>query len=410
MPEHAHDHAGHQTDPLAPTAVELSTLLAIARNLAATLELEPLLRLILDEVRSAVDYHGAGILILEGDSLVQVAQRGPALEGLSHDLRILIADNSAMEQALALREPVLIPDVWADTPEALAYRRGPGEEWLRARPYVRTWLGVPLEVHGRTLGIMVITYGEPNAFTEHHIRILTAVAAHAAVAIENARLVESARRAAVLEERQRLARDLHDAVTQTLFSASLIGDVLPALWQRDPHRGEEALEDLRVLTRGALAEMRTLLYELRPNAITEAPLGELLRYLADATAGRTRLPISVTIHHGAALPPDVQIAFYRIAQEALNNVIKHANARHVELSLVDTAVGATELCIHDDGCGFDPARARPGHFGVRTMLERAAAIGANLSMGSSGGRGTVVRLHWRGDRSGEESDTDSKEP
>jgi signal transduction histidine kinase len=209
------------------------------------------------------------------------------------------------------------------------------------------------------------------------------------------RLYEQEKQTALLEERQRLARELHDAVTQTLFSSSLIADVLPRLWERDPAEARRRLDELRELTRGALAEMRTLLYELRPTALTETPLGDLLRPLVEATIGRARLPVSLTVEGQRPLPPDVQVALYRVAQEALNNVAKHARAGHADVSLVFRA-SDVELRVCDDGQGFDPSRRPPGHLGVGIMGERAAAVGAGLAVASGPGQGTRVTVTWPG--------------
>ncbi|HEY3079906.1 MAG TPA: sensor histidine kinase [Chloroflexota bacterium] len=186
---------------------------------------------------------------------------------------------------------------------------------------------------------------------------------------------------------------MHDAVTQALFSASLIADVLPRLWERDPAQGRERLDELRQLTRGALAEMRALLLELRPGALTEVGLGELLQHLSEACASRTGRPVALTLEGEGVLPPDVQVALYRIAQEALGNAAKHAGAGRLTLEL---RVGKTEVALRiaDDGRGFDPTVARPGHFGLGIMGERAAAIGARLALDSRPGRGTQVSLVW----------------
>ena len=153
------------------------------------------------------------------------------------------------------------------------------------------------------------------------------------MAIENARIYEQAAELAALEERQRLARELHDAVTQTLFSASLAAEVLPRLWERNREAGLRCLSEVRQLTRGALAEMRTLLLELRPAALVETELEALLSQLAEAVTSRARIPVTVQAVPHCNLPPEVQVALYRIAQEALNNVAKHAEARHVEVDL-----------------------------------------------------------------------------
>ncbi|HEX5689388.1 MAG TPA: sensor histidine kinase, partial [Roseiflexaceae bacterium] len=191
----------------------------------------------------------------------------------------------------------------------------------------------------------------------------------------------------------RLARDLHDAVTQTLFSTSLIADVLPRLWSANPPEAQRRLGELRQLTRGALAEMRTLLLELRPSSLMETSLHELLRQLSEATTGRARIPVTLVVDGQCQLAPEIQISFYRIAQEALNNVARHAGASQARVQLLcqDTQI---ELLIWDDGHGFDPHAVAPEHLGLGIMRERAEAIGATLRIESEQGHGTHVRLFW----------------
>jgi signal transduction histidine kinase len=136
---------------------------------------------------------------------------------------------------------------------------------------------------------------------------------------------------AIAAERNRLARELHDAVTQTLFAASLIAEVLPDLWDMDEAEAHRSTEELRQLTRGALAEMRTLLFELRPAALNQARLPDLLRQLSEAVMGRKRLPICLEVVGDCEIPGDVKVEIYRIAQESLNNVVKYARATRVEI-------------------------------------------------------------------------------
>jgi signal transduction histidine kinase len=198
---------------------------------------------------------------------------------------------------------------------------------------------------------------------------------------------------AVAAERSRLARELHDAVTQTLFSASLIAEVLPRVWATDPARGHRQLEEVRLLARGALAEMRALLLELRPDALSRAKMGDLLSQLGRATIGRTGVSVVVTVEGEQALPPEVQVALYRVAQEALNNAGKHAEASQVNVRFA-CEPGRAELCISDDGQGFDVDGIPPGHFGVGIMQERAAAIGAVLEIESQPRHGTKVMVVW----------------
>jgi signal transduction histidine kinase len=219
--------------------------------------------------------------------------------------------------------------------------------------------------------------------------------------IEQRLLVENelAKRAAdeaVTADRTRLARDLHDAVTQTLFSASLTAEVLPDLWDMDVDEAKKSTEELRQLTRGALAEMRTLLLELRPATLTQTRLNDLIKQLCEAFIGRSRLPITLTIDGDCQLPPDVQIAFYRVAQESLNNVFKYARAKQVDVKLF-LSHSSVQLQTCDNGIGFDLATIKPTSLGMRIMRERAEAIGADLHISSSPGSGTCVEMIWNRD-------------
>jgi signal transduction histidine kinase len=200
--------------------------------------------------------------------------------------------------------------------------------------------------------------------------------------------------AAVADERNRLARDLHDSVTQTIFSANLIAEALPRVWENYPEEGRRGLENLHRLIQGALAEMRTLLLELRPAAIVEKKLGELLKQLTQTTAGQTSAAIAFTVEGDRTLPAEVQIAFYHIAQEALNNSIKHARASHIIMRLYFSP-DSVALQMSDNGCGFDPNAIPPDHLGVSIMRERAVSIGATFALTSQPGHGAEVLIAWR---------------
>jgi signal transduction histidine kinase len=293
-----------------------------------------------------------------------------------------------------VRMPVPLDLAPADAPTQSGGRLGAAAAGYRAL------FSVPLTARQVIYGALSLYYREPMDFTEEQVQLATMFADQAALAIDNARLHEQAQQAAILEERQRLARELHDAVTQTLFSTALIADTLPELWATDPAEGRLRLEDLRRLTRGALAEMRSLLIELRPGALTELPLPTLLRQLAEAAAGRTRIDIEVQAQGAATevLPPDVQVALYRIAQEALSNIEKHARAAHVSIDFSHVAGRGLKLSIADDGVGFDPAQIPPGHLGVRIMRERADAIGAQLCIASQPGQGARIETQWTAER------------
>lgn len=206
-------------------------------------------------------------------------------------------------------------------------------------------------------------------------------------------LAEKAAEEAVTADRTRLARDLHDAVTQTLFSASLTAEVLPELWEMNADEAKNSTEELRQLTRGALAEMRTLLLELRPATLTQTRLGDLIKQLCEAFVGRSRLPIKLNIQGDCQLAPEVQVAIYRIAQESLNNVFKYARATQVDVNLF-ILTNSVRFAVCDNGIGFDMSTSKPTSLGLSIMRERAEAIGADFQITSQPGSGTCVEVTW----------------
>ena len=211
---------------------------------------------------------------------------------------------------------------------------------------------------------------------------------------ERKRLETQEQKAAVLEERERLARELHDAVTQTLFSASMIAEATPALWEKDPAVGRQYLEQLPWMLRGALAEMRTLLMELRPYALRDQTLGQLLEPLTDAIRVRSGgATVVLKVEGDCSLPDDVTLALYRIAQESLNNIAKHAEANQISIWLRCDQAGI-KLHISDNGRGFDPGSIPTGHMGVGIMKDRAQQVGATFRIDSEPGQGTMVIISW----------------
>ena len=269
-------------------------------------------------------------------------------------------------------------------------------------------LMLPLESRKAVIGLMSIRSTSPErAFTDVDVALAQTIGATLANVIENARLFAEAQAAAAEEERKRLARDLHDSVSQALFAANLTADVLPRLWELDPEQGYGALKDMQRFTHSALAEMRMLLLELRPKALIETPLHELLQTLQMATSAKSRAIIVMRLDQAPDLPPEAKIALYRVAQEALNNVLKHAGARHAYIILNVTPVvsdtqqqgswhGTVTMQISDDGRGFDVTLPSQGRLGLETMRERAAGIGAVLEITSKPGVGTLVVMTWSG--------------
>jgi signal transduction histidine kinase len=256
-------------------------------------------------------------------------------------------------------------------------------------------LAVPLTATSGTVGALVIARDATRGpFTDEQLRLARTVGEALAAVIEIDRLHRRETRQAAAEERQALARDLHDAVTQSIYSATLIAEALPAVYERDADEGLRNLERLRRLVRAALAEMRTLLFELRPAELRTAPLDVLIERLSDALAGQTYISVDVRVDEGLDLPPDVKVVFYRVTQEAFSNIVKHARASAVSARIEAADHGVT-LTVVDDGRGFDPAAPREGHMGLHIMAERLAGVGAELSVRSAPGEGTTLTAIWR---------------
>ncbi len=371
---------------------EQATLLAISHTLASTLELQP--GLILDQLREIIEYDNAGLFSFEDPNLITLAMRGTQHLEQSAPISIHLNTPEILVTLFNKHRPIRIVDIWSDDPQAEFLRSLLDDGAAVLLDGMQSWMWVPLAVKSRIIGGVGVAHEKRGYFTSHHADLALSVANQAAITMINAELYGNAQELAVLEERQRLARNLHDAVNQSLFSAGLIAEVLPRLWDQDQELARQSLEDLRKLTRGAMAEMRALLAELRPSTLTDAELGDLLRLLGNAFTGRTNIPANLTIVGQGMLPAEVQVATYRICQEALNNVAKHAKAGLVEINLKHEDA-SIELSIRDDGKGFDPEHpAASGHYGLSMMNERADAAGVQLSITSQPGHGTELTLRW----------------
>jgi len=370
---------------------EQETLLAISHTLASTLELQP--GLILDQLREIVGYSNGGLFALEDSTLVTLAMRGrPQLEQAS-PLRIHLKGPETLAMLFNGHHTIRISDIWSEDLQAQFLRSLLDDGAAALLEGMRSWMWVPLAVKDRIIGGIGVGHATLNHFTPHHADLALSVANQAAITMVNAELYEQAQELAVMEERQRLARNLHDAINQSLFSAGLIAEVLPRVWNQDQDLALSSLEDLRRLTRSAQAEMRALLAELRPSTLIDSDLDELLHLLGNALSGRIDIPVVVTVTGEILLPAEVQIAFYRVCQEAFSNIAKHAKANRVEIILKQEG-DMVELHIHDDGIGFDPDQTFSGHYGLEMMHERAESVGAHLSITSQPGHGTEHTVRW----------------
>ncbi len=358
----------------------------IVAALNSTLDLNKVLELILDNIGRVVPHDAANIMLIDCGIASIVRQHGYTEYGLSELLEaqeFVITEMPSFYQMIETGKPVVVadkngPPPWNDIPQTRS---------------LLSYVGAPVQLEGEIIGFINLDSTQPDFFSSTHAERLQIFADQAATAIQNARLYQRSHDLAALEERQRLARDLHDAVSQTLFSASVIAEALPRLWDRDPQEVRNGLDELHLLTRGALAEMRTLLLELRPSALVETSFDELIRQLTLAFTGKTRIPVELVVTAMQPLPAHVQIALYRMVQEALNNVAKHARATQVIIQL-DCGTEQLSLQIKDNGRGFNPDLVSSGRLGLRFMGERAADIGAELRLTSQSSVGTEISIIW----------------
>lgn len=287
-----------------------------------------------------------------------------------------------VESAISERHAVCVPDVYA--PDARRQYNLDGE----ALPF-RSALAAPLLVKGHAYGGIVVFYPELRNFRADEVQLIDIFADQAALALEHARLVDQSRDLAALEERQRIARDLHDSVSQTLFSLNLAAQAARTTVETDAQAAAAMLATVQELASGALAEMRALIFELRPGALREAGLAAAIDRFVGAFKSRTGIQVTLTLDQ-RRLPNTVEEALYRITGEALNNVHKHAGASHVAITL-QRIEASVQLHVADNGVGFAVDQPITGdHMGQRSMRERATAIGGTCRVQSSPGAGTTV--------------------
>jgi two-component system nitrate/nitrite sensor histidine kinase NarX len=387
----------HLEQRVADRTRELATLNTIASVVSRSLELEQVLQTALEATLDAMAMEAGAAFRLEEEAgaLHLVASMGLSdifvrRVSVLHvaGARAVLSSDSVAAQALR-RAEVVVRSV-------AAYSDGPLKRWLQEEG-LEAVVGIPLIAKDAVVGVLNLATREPRPLTSEACEMLSAIGRQVGVAVENARLYGHAEMVAAMAERNRLARELHDAVSQTLFTASLIAEVIPELWKTQPAEAERQLQTVRRLTRGAQAEMRSLLMELRPSALVEAELETLLGQLSRAVAGRANVEVDLDLAPMPWVTPDVKVALYRIAQEALNNVVKHANASRATISLHSVETGVqrvVNLAICDNGCGFDVATAPRDHFGLGTMRERAEGIGATLSIETAPGQGTCIVVAW----------------
>jgi signal transduction histidine kinase len=365
---------------------ELESLYRADETLRRSLRLDDVLQALVDVAADILGMHKSAVLVRDADSgqFSLRAVRGfdpifrSKLSGVfgGEFARSVVAGESAMLLSVADSDSQLSPD-------ALEFLHDQG---------VHELLSLPVVAGGEVFAIFGVFLTGHEGATAAERRPLAALTARAGLAIENARLYEAARDVAALEERQRLARELHDSVSQALYAIGLNATAAREILASDPARVAGILGDVLRLTETGLAEMRSLIFELRPESLASEGLVGALEKQTAAVQARYRLAIDTSLGAEPSVSLKTKEAMYRVAQEALHNVAKHAHARHVSVELESSS---TELVLRvsDDGRGFDPSGEFPGHLGLRSMRERAEALGGSLDLASAPGAGTHVYVH-----------------
>lgn len=368
-------------------AEQFRVISELGRQITSVLDESQILSQVVHLIFRSFGYYSVAIALVESDEVAykvgagQLWDQQPDLQ--FSPARLRVGKEGLTGWVAATGEPLLVPDVSKDS----RYVSMAGAQ-------TQSELLAPIKVKGQVLGVLDIQSTERGHFDESDLLMAQSLADQTAVALENARLYQQARQVAVLEERQRLARELHDSVTQAMYGVTLYAEAAARrLAAGDMGLTARHLQELKSTAQDALREMRLLIFELRPSILEEHGLTAALEARLESVEGRAGLDTAFHLRGQARrLPADLEAGLYRIAQEALNNALKHSQARHIEVSLClnDTSV---TLEIADDGQGFLPDMVgQRGGLGLPGMRERAAQLNGALSITSTPGEGTTVRI------------------
>jgi PAS domain S-box-containing protein len=368
----------------------VATLSHIAANLAFDLPAEDTLNVLAKSAVNASSAVACGVVLVdEKDESLHLFGSYGLPEGYTAGLQAAYRAGapSPSLRAFRTREPWLVRDLRRFILDEPHY--APVHRFVREVPWDITY-SLPLISRYRTVGAIFFCYLPGEEPGEDEKVFLKAVADQAAVALENARLFAEARGKAALEERQRLARELHDSVSQALYGIALGARTARKLLHQNPQLVADPLDYVLSLADAGLAEMRALIFELRPESLETEGLVAALEKQAAALRARHEIEVTTSLCDEPGAPPEVKETVYRIAQEALHNTVKHARANSVGLELVCNE-GSLSLEVSDDGVGFDSDGEFPGHLGLRSMRERAQRVGGTLTIETSPGGGTRIR-------------------
>jgi signal transduction histidine kinase/PAS domain-containing protein len=361
---------------------ELAALYEIMAVASASLDLETILKNSLDRVLTVIGSKvGAVHLYDEASGVLRLAAQRGISQRLATTIDAVPVENGLAGWVIEHGQPLVVPDVANGLRPLLALPGGS----------LQAYVGAPIRAKGRVLGALSVVGEAGRPFKDNEVSLLSSIADQVGVAVENARLYQQAEQLAVVRERERLARELHDSVTQSLYSLMLLADAGWKLMEAgDLERVRGYLERLGEISQQALKEMRLLVYELRPLVLKREGLAGALQQRLDAVEKRAGMDVRLLVEGEVELPSPVEEELYRIAQEALNNTLKHAAATSVTVN-VRGKRNRVELRVVDNGVGFDPdAMSDQGGMGLVSMRERAEKLGGVLAVLSAPGEGTRV--------------------
>jgi PAS domain S-box-containing protein len=370
----------------------VATLSRISADVTLDLPMESTLNVLAESVVRASTAVACSVsLIDEATGFLRIEGSYGLSEGFERGIETVWREESVRRsptlEAIRTRQPILADRMSQRMLENPLY--APVHRSVREAEW-DTVLIVPLVSRGRVLGAINFSYLQGEQPGEDERVFLSAVTDQAAVVVDNARLFSEARGKAALEERQRLARELHDSVSQALYGIALGARTARALLDRAPEQVADPLDYVLSLADAGLAEMRALIFELRPESLESEGLIAALEKQASALRARHEVEVEAVLCDEPNVPLEKKEALYRIAQEALHNTVKHARANAVDLKM-ECDPGRITLTVSDDGAGFDPEGDFPGHLGLRSMRERAARLGGTLEIESAPGKGTRIR-------------------
>jgi signal transduction histidine kinase len=354
--------------------------------IAAEHEVEPVLQRLVHSARELAGAKYAALGIPDGEGAFASFITSGMSDELIEAMGPLPRTHGMLGAMLESAEPHLTDDITQD-PRFRGW-------WPRAHPLMRSFLGVPIVTRGEVLGAVYLTEKEDGSmFSAADQRLIELLAAHAAIAIENARLYQRSRELSIVEERNRLARELHDSVTQRLFGVKLAAESAATLLERDPSKAAVELARVSELARGAMEELRAVVFELRPGSLELEGLATVLRKHVDVLRRVSGVKIELKTCDVPRLGPGPGTQVLRIAQEALGNALRHAAAKRISVKLGGDGEKLF-LKVVDDGCGFDPSgpEVRGQRLGLTSMEERATELGGRLTVESTLGEGTTVSL------------------